>query len=128
MIKNGFAFLKSETKTFKNLEQINCLFLPKNIVVRTYWSFGKVRKVSQNKVYCNKLSFISLKLVLKRFLELPNVLDAIDSFIVKCKISKDFRSVCQGQFWEFALNEKSEYTLPLTIYFDDFEINNPLDS
>lgn len=36
MIKNSFAFLKSESKTFKYLEQINCLFLPKNIVVRTY--------------------------------------------------------------------------------------------
>lgn len=29
MIKNGFIFFKSETKTFKYLEQINCLFLPK---------------------------------------------------------------------------------------------------
>lgn len=29
MVYNGFAFLKSEAKTFQYLQQINCLFLPK---------------------------------------------------------------------------------------------------
>ena len=116
MIKNGFAFLKSEKKIFKYLEQINCLFLPKNIVVRTYLNFGKIRKISQNKVYCSKLSFVSLKLVLKRFLELPNVLDTIDSFVAKCRINNDLRSIFQGQFWESALKETNEYILSLIIY------------
>lgn len=130
IIKNGFAFFKSETKTFKYLEQINCLFLPKNIVIRTYLRFGKIRRVPQNKIHYRKLSVIPLKLVLKRFLELPNVLNLIDSFITKCRTSKELRSVFQGQFWEkeSVLNEKNKYILPLTIYFDDFEINNPLGS
>lgn len=91
-------------------------------------NFGKVRKVSQTKVYCSKLSFIPLRLVLKHFLELPNVLDTTDLFVEKCKISKDLRSIFQGQFWEFALSKTNEYILPLIIYFDDFEINNPLGS
>lgn len=128
MIKNGFAFLKSEETIFKYLEKINCLFLPKRKIVRTYLTFGKVRKVSQNKIYHSMLSFVYLKPVLKRFLELPNVLDAIDSFAVKCQINKNLRSVFQGQFWKSVVNETSEYTLPLAIYFDDFEINNPLGS
>lgn len=129
MIKNGFAFLKSEKKTFKYLEQINCLFLPRNIIIRPYLSFGKVKKVSQNKICCSKLSFIPLKFILKRFLELPNVLDAIDLFIVKSNMREDqLRSIFQGQFWKSALNEINEYTLPLIIYFDDFEVNNPLGS
>lgn len=67
-----------------------------------------------------------MRSVLKHFLELPNVLDAIDSFVVKCGINKNLRSIFQGQFWESILNETSKYTLPLVIYFDDFEINNPL--
>lgn len=91
-------------------------------------TFGKVKKVSQTKVYCSKLRFIPLKFVLKRFLELPNVLDAIDSFIVKCRINKDCQSILQGQFWKSVLTETNEYILPLIIYFDDFEINNPLGS
>lgn len=68
-----------------------------------------MKKHSQNNVISSSLSFISLKLVLQRFLDLPNVLDTIQSFLIKCKTDKNLQSVIQGQFWKCVMTEQNEY-------------------
>lgn len=56
------------------------------------------------------------------------MLDAIYSFVAKCKTNKNLRSVLQGHFWKLTLNETNKTIHLLVIYFHDFEINNPVGS
>lgn len=75
---------------------------------------------------------ISLRAVLKNFLELPNVFKTIMNFMqtesARIESQGDIHSsLFQGTLWKNisgAFQEK--IVIPLYLYYDDFEINNPL--
>lgn len=73
------------------------------------------------------MAVIPLKLVLKKFLELPNVLNSILLYMKKVKSSDLLESTIQGElFIEISKNFGSKLVLPLILFIDDFEINNVL--
>ncbi|XP_071568106.1 uncharacterized protein [Temnothorax nylanderi] len=130
IIKNGFKPFKSEYKTLQYLQGRNCLFLPKLIPINSILSFSKVKKRShQSHLQHQKLSIIPLKVILQKFLELPNVYQKIISYIEKSKKSESLNSIFQTDFWKSVeKNAGDKFILPLVLYFDDLEINNPLGS
>lgn len=129
IIKDGFYPFKTEHQTVKYLNKINCLFLPKQIIVNSIVSFKTTKKQRLPHVQDQTISIIPLKLVLKRFLEVSDIYVRITSYIEHVTKSKSFVSVCQTDFWKSAEETASgKFILPLVLYFDDLEINNPLGS
>ncbi|XP_031359195.1 uncharacterized protein LOC116182794 isoform X1 [Photinus pyralis] len=73
---------------------------------------------------------VCIRTVLKKFLELPNVLNKIDYFVQSQEeISSEIVSIFQGELWKSLksrfINKK---VFPIYIFFDDFEPINPLGS
>jgi len=68
-------------------------------------------------------------MVLKKFLELPNIFSTILVHIQECKRSETIVSNLQSELWKnIELKFEGKFVFPLLLYFDDVEINNPLDS
>lgn len=129
IVKDGFKPFKSEYRTLQYLQKINCLFVPKLVTIDCNLSFSKIKRKHQFYLQQHKLSIISLKLILKEFLELPNVYLKITSYIEKSKKSKFLSSIYQTNFWKSIEEDaQDKFILLFILYFDDFEINNPLGS
>lgn len=71
---------------------------------------------------------IPMRIVLKKFLELPNVLNNILSYIANANSSNNISSIFNTSLWKSLTSkyDKNRIILPLYIYFDDFETGNPL--
>lgn len=66
-----------------------------------------------------------MKLVLKKFLELPNVSNTILKSFQDADNKYPISSFLQGEYWEnIKLKNPDKFIIPLSIVFDDFEINN----
>lgn len=77
ILKNGFKMFKTEHITFAYLKNINCLFLPSKIIIRSYLTSGRSKKRVRTVLRNSTLSIVPLKQVLIKFLELPNVYSSI---------------------------------------------------
>ncbi|CAI6369459.1 unnamed protein product [Macrosiphum euphorbiae] len=78
-----------------------------------------------------KISVIPLRLVFKKFLEHSNMFEIILNYIsyLKTTESELISSFLQSQLWKEKLRmNQNKIILPLFLYFDDFEVNNPLGS
>lgn len=75
------------------------------------------------------VSLMPIKKQLKLFLELPGVLKTINEF--QNSLTKDksgrLNNIVQAHLWK-NITYSNEIVLPLIMYFDDFEIGNPLGS
>lgn len=73
---------------------------------------------------------IPLRHVLKNFFQLKNVLSDTLEYINKCKIQNSILiNFVQGSVWKKKESEHgSQIVLPFFLFFDNFEIGNPLGS
>lgn len=74
--------------------------------------------------------FISLREVLKKFLELPDAFTVTISYVNSLTKSDSVMNFIQSKLWH---NKRENFkddaiTLPLFIYYDDWQVNNPLGS
>lgn len=79
----------------------------------------------------DKISVIPLRLVFKKLLEHSNMFEIILNYIsyLKTTESELISSFIQSQLWKEKLRiNQNKIILPLFLYFDDFEVNNPLGS
>lgn len=128
IIKKGFKIFRTEHLTFSYLKKIEYLFMPSKITIRSYLTAGRYKKKVKTVLHNSTISVIPLKLVIKKFLELPNVYSSILSHIKKCRNS-NFCTFFNSEYWKTVESEiKDKTVLPLVLYFDDVEINNPLGS
>lgn len=66
---------------------------------------------------------------MQKFLELPNVFTNILKYLNKCKTNTTLlSSIFHGQMWKSKESNQNKLTLPIALFFDDVEINNPLGS
>lgn len=75
-----------------------------------------------------KICIIPLEKILQKFLELPEVYNKIICNIKKIKQNKKRTSLLQSEVWHSIEQQYNNDVLPLILYFDEFEINNPLGS
>lgn len=62
-------------------------------------------------------------------MELPNVFTSIMDYINNCKNNTTLlTSVYHGEMWNSIELKQNECILPIALFFDDFEINNPVGS
>lgn len=74
--------------------------------------------------------FIPMRKVLYSFFSLPGVLEKTLQYLKTLKAQEDFSNFVQGEIWR---EKESKFfvgkdVLPIFLYYDDFEINNPLGS
>jgi len=92
--------------------------------------FGPLNKKKKSFTCHRKISIVPLKIALTKFLEIPNVFSTITSYIEKCKNDNSIiTSITQSTFWKSTVKDSDCKTvLPLILFSDDIEINNPLGS
>lgn len=72
---------------------------------------------------------LPLKENLKRFFELPKVLDRMLHYMQSFNVMNKIENICQGSIWK-SVSEMycGKTVIPYLLYQDDFELNNPLGS
>lgn len=129
IVQHAFDNFSTEHKTLKYFDNLNILIKPQSIIVGASLKSRFVDGRRQVVVSNTEIQVIPIKLVLKKFLELPNVLTSILSHLEYCKKSEPIISAVQGEVWKNIEKKFSnKIVLPIILYFDDLEINNPLGS
>lgn len=131
-IKNIFELLGTEHKRLKFLEDNKCYIKPNALSVGEKPILKKINKSSEANMVIQKAEgqIIELNKVLKQFLELPNVFDNIVSYMQneESLCDENIRTtILQGTLWkEVKLKFPNKIIIPLYLFCDDFEPNNPL--
>jgi len=112
--------------TLKFFRDNSFLFMPKKIIIASSLSLRKCKQTTQLLIKKTNIVTISLNLVLKKFLEMPHVFDKIISFMRSCTDCFVIKSITQGTIWKFQEINTENIKIPLTLFFDDVEVNNPL--
>lgn len=129
IMKINLKKFKTERYTFQYLTNIQCLIKPLPIKIHSSLIPKKKKLKKQLVIHYKKIALIPIKLILKKFLELPNVFNSIIEYINECKNNITLlTSVYHGELWKSTEFKQNEFILPIALFFDDFEINNPLGS
>lgn len=103
---------------------------PISYYVGNYTSNKNVGNSSSYHIENATAHFIPLRIVFKYFFELPNIFNVTVENIKKMKMSSS--NICdffQSPLWLHILNfYPNKMVLPVFLFYDDFEINNPLGS
>lgn len=126
--KDAFSPFSNEYQTFKTLDESGYLIKPATISVAAILKPRRVKSKIINRVFNISIQFIPIKPVLTNFLELPNVYNSICKFIDSCyKQNSKIKSILQTDLWQDIRRKYEDKTVfPVSLYFDDYEINNPL--
>lgn len=123
-----FKNFNTEFKRFSYLEKLEFLIKPKSFFIGQI--LDNVNTTSGVKIKMKNCEgqIIPIETVLKKFLELPNVLHSILSYIAKENSCNNISSIFNTSLWKFLTSkyDKNRIILPLYIFFDDFETGNPL--
>lgn len=131
-ILNPFDNEKSEYKRLQKLEKIGVLVRPTPIVI----GYRLNDKLDQGDVILEqtevKVTYIPVREMLKRTLEYSNLYNLLISNIDNLIHKSDnglISNFIQSEIWKNKLRANPNKTLiPLFLYYDEFEINNPLGS
>ena len=126
VLRNAFSDHETEHRSMQYFKNLNFLIEPEEVSVGTiigpkYKSEGTRMAVSNRKIY-----IISLECIFRNFLELPRVYDTILEYRSNSKQSNTVTNYFQGGLWRSTEKIYENVVLPLIVYFDDLEINNPL--
>lgn len=131
LLQSSFENLGTDYKRMECFKKLHTYTkpIPKTIGVSedTKSVHGNIEMTLKNR--CSYM--IPLRESLKSFLEVPNVLDVILNYEQGvCKDNLTLRNLANGNRWQDVSKDfdREAKTLPLTIYYDDFESGNPLGS
>lgn len=123
--------LSTDFKRKKFLEKAHALVQPEKIFLG---EINMNKKQNGKTILLRKKCygyFIPMRETLKQILELPNVFKQITDFIMaeeaRGKTENIYTSLFQGKKWQYIMEQFTEkIVIPLYLYYDDFEVNNPL--
>lgn len=131
LLQTSFENLKTDYKRIECFKKLNTYTEPVQKTIGVSEDTNTVRGNIEMTLKNRYSYMIPLRKSLKSFLEVPNVLDIIlDYEKGVCKDNSVMRNLVNGNCWQEANKDfdKNVKTLPLTIYYDDFESGNPLGS
>lgn len=130
VLQKPFENLNTEHFRLKSLEESTYYIRPSSFIICEMRGPVRVASRVQHDIVKCEAQFISLRQVLKNFLELPNVYNSIIEFMAEAAKDKyNISSVLQGQIWKNVCDLFTDrIVLPLYIFFDEFETGNPLGS
>lgn len=131
-VLNPFDNAKSEYTRFKQFEKMGFLVRPTSIVIGHRLN----DRLNQGEVILEptevKVTYIPLRVILKQTLEYSNLYNLLKSNIENLIHKTDNGLICnfiQSEIWRNKLQKNpNKILIPLFLYYDDFEINNPLGS
>lgn len=131
LFENSFQNLLSEKLCFRYFENSHYLIQPLSYYVGSM----STCKISDNNTSFNiqpvTTHFIPLRQIFKYFFDLPDVLHLTLKHIKEINVfySKDIFDFLGSPLWrEILKNYANSIVIPIFLFFDDFEINNPLGS
>lgn len=131
LIEDPFKNFKTEYKRIQFFEKSNKFVFPESQVV----GVSQTSKRKDNKVFMNINNnlcyFLSMAQTLSLFLELPGVFDSILDYQKQVSHMSNITllNVVNGSLWkQLKVDLDTEIIFPIVVYFDDFEILNPLGS
>jgi hypothetical protein len=130
ILSDPFVSMKTKYMRFKTLHDLGVLFQPKEIVIG--YRLGDrlvIGRVAVNHEEI-KLCLTPLRDILKKVLEHSNLLDVIIKYTENMSTSKFMYNLMQSKQWQLKCQNKfpNKTIFPLFLYYDDFEVNNPLGS
>lgn len=122
--------LDSEYKRFKYFEQKGTLILPNEILLSTLCEFNNVNGYHS---VSYSMQIIPLNLVLQKFFSQGSILEETLMYVRSINLnSPEITNIMQGKVWgdklQKLVSSDKEINLPIIVFYDDFEINNPLGS
>ena len=129
MVNNTFNTFKSEHLTFQYFKTNNWLIEPRSITINFSNSFRTSKGECLPVILRDTVHLVLPIDVLTKFLEMPNVLEKIFQHVKNCKNSTSMNSIFKSKTYErLEKIYENKYFMPVVVYSDDFEINNPIGS
>ncbi|KAJ8682346.1 hypothetical protein QAD02_018138 [Eretmocerus hayati] len=129
IINNAFSFFRSEHKAFTFFKERGYLIMPETVTLASLYGSRTKNAECIPTTISDKLQFILMREVLKRYLSMPGVLEKIIKNIERLKRDESFNSVFKSEMYkEIEKRYVGKFFLLLLLYNDDFEINNCLGS
>ncbi|KAL6420225.1 hypothetical protein ACFW04_014596 [Cataglyphis niger] len=126
--KNPFYGLDTEYKRIQYFSQKGCYIEPVSYIIGQTMESRKINNIFT--LIPNNVigQFISVIKVLKAIFEIPNILkDILDYMEQVTNDSHCVSNIIQSELWKhLSYNFHDKLVLPLIIYYDEFETNNPL--
>ncbi|KAL7291861.1 hypothetical protein TKK_0014423 [Trichogramma kaykai] len=128
LLQNVFSGLDTEYKRFNEYKKFKTYIAPENHDLGERIDYKNVKNVLTLVHVPINAQFIRIGLVLKNFFELPNVFDDTIAYMNDLYANKEIISnLIQAEFWQNRRNSfEDKIVIPLVLYFDDYENNNPL--
>ncbi|XP_036146073.1 uncharacterized protein LOC118646711 [Monomorium pharaonis] len=131
ILTKPFMSMETEYQRFKNLFSTKHFIQATDYVVGSRFDEKLINGCIRKEMCDVKAKFISIKAVLQQLLSLSGVLDIILNYMESLENEKELLSnFIQGEIWQRKkqLYYKDKIVIPLFLFFDDFEVNNPLGS
>lgn len=130
----SFQSLNSEYKRMKKFKELGTLVCPMDIPLGSRLEYEHHSgKTNQLQSVCT-MQVVPLRDVLVQFFSLKNVLVDTIAFLRSLANSDNpIENITQGSVWlnmkdQFDIQQDAIFYMPLIVYYDDFETNNPLGS
>lgn len=125
-LQNAFKGFHSEYYRFKVLRSTTNYLDPIEYIVGQ--RFDKIKDIGLPKSYTAQM--IPIAKVLKKFFELPDVLNETLKYIKTLLLQKEISNIIQTDTWRQKIKDFPSdcYVFPIFIYFDEYETGNPLGS
>lgn len=121
--------LNSEYKCFQAFKNLGGFIPPQQVTVGERSDFRRIDGVSKLVKIPVNVDFVPLRSTLKAFFEIPSVYDQTISYMEDLRNDDIISNFIQGDYWKkLDFTDLDSPTLPLIMYFDDFECNNALGS
>lgn len=126
ILNNAFADHSSEYQTMLYFKTLKSLIEPQQICIGAFIDPKLMTTGKQMLVKNQRICTVPLEKILKTFLELPDVYNKIISNIKENEQNKIITSLLQSKIWHSNKQQHDNDVLPLILYYDELEINNPL--
>ena len=126
-----FNRLCTEYRCFKTFEEAGYLVPMENDIVGDRVDYKLKNTSIIKEIVPVTAEFIPMRNVLQKVFNLPGVFSTVDKYIKKLQSENDcIENFVQGHLWkeQVTKNFQNKTVFPLFLYFDDFEICNPLGS
>ncbi|XP_067633254.1 uncharacterized protein [Eurosta solidaginis] len=125
-----FKDINSEYKLIKTLKELDLYAAPKIIQIDNSVRSLQIKHVAKLDATVAKGVLFQIKFHIKKFFEIPGVYESFEENMKSLAIDNtSLNNFINGKTWRNKINRYPEKCLiPYLLYFDDFEVNNPLDS
>lgn len=127
--ENPFEGFDTEYKFLKTLKDINLYESPSVIQLNNTISNIVLSHVNTMDEVITKGVLFPIKFHIKKFFEIPGMYEEFRKTMDIINNSRSLNHFCNGKIWKNKVKKYTDkFVIPYFLYFDDFEVNNPLGS